>query len=224
MKKITLILSIILVLLIAYYFWNSYQKKHTFNTVPPVTIIDGKHLLATVTSTSDKSIDYSDPKILSGKSDYVVIAQVKTIDGAINLNPKTNQYIMTSTIGTISIEQVLKGDQSVSNNKSIKIIRAGGIISALEYEKGLKDTQIEKLGINDLSSAEKSSNYINEYYFDDISIQVGKRYLMYLKYDADFDRYSIIGFQYGLREYSGSTKKVKVNNTNKWEALTDKLY
>lgn len=224
MKKITVILSVVLVLLVGLYFWNDYKKKHTFNTVPPVTVIDGNKILVSITSTADKSIDYNNPKTLSSNSDYVIVGQVKTVDGVTNYDSKNSKYVMTSTIGNITVSKVLKGDSKIAAKDTIKFIRAGGVISVLDYSKGLSNNQIKKLGFDKLNTDEKKSEYVHEYYFNDISIEAGQKYLMYLKYNADYDRYSIIGFEYGLRQYNESTNKVKVNNTNKWEVLTDQLY
>ncbi len=55
----------------------------------------------------------------------------------------------------------------------------------------------------------KKTIYIKETMSDDIEIQDGKTYLMYLKYNEDYGVYSIAYLKYGLREI-----ETNIENTN----------
>ena len=172
-----------------------------------------------ITAAYDSVYDNSDTAELEDRSELIVIGNVKSLDGVINYSKELDEYIMTSTIGKIDVKNIVKSDNRITENATIDFIRVGGTISVAEYEKSLTPRQIIRQGIDQLTQEEKETKYIKFSYEDDIEIEDGKDYLMYLKYEQKLNRYRIIGMEYGLKEYKESTSEVKNNQSHKWERL-----
>lgn len=184
------------------------------------------------------SFDISNNELRAENSDFIIIGTVKNIDGAINYNAKENIYTMTQTIGEVEINKIIKGNIQES---TIPFIRLGGTIKFSEYEKSLLESQKNKLElVKTLTEEEKETKYVVDEIADDISIENGKTYLMYLKYDSDYDRYGIVYVGQGLREVQTTNNakvkssttmklttedtheiKVKNNDTGEYESLSD---
>ena len=203
------------------------ENKETENNDDDIVLKLNNHL--------SFAFDISDNTLRAENSDFIIIGTVNNIDGAINYNAKENLYTMTQTIGEIKINKVIKGD---IKETVIPFIRLGGKIQFSEYEKSLVESQKTKLElVETLSEKEKESKYVEDKIADDISIENGKTYLMYLKYDSDYDRYGIMYIGQGLREVQTtniekiqaetSTElatediKVKNNDTGEYETLLD---
>ena len=43
--------------------------------------------------------------------------------------------------------------------------------------------------------------------------------LIFLKYVSDYEKYNIVGFEHGLREYNGENNTMKNNTTREYESL-----
>ena len=160
---------------------------------------------------TDMLKDISDINVLKEDAHQIVIAKVDKIEGCTNYNEKTGNYTRINTLGDVEVLQVLKGDLSIGDK--IPFIRGGGTISYEEYEKGM------------LHSSEYKENNIYEYVTErrkgDIEIEEGKTYLMFLYYDTYNERYEIMAYQYGLREYDINTKQVVDNDTNETQSIDD---
>lgn len=179
-------------------------------------------------------MDISDNSVIEENSDIIIIGNIASIDGTINYNPTTKRYTIPQTIGEINVHKVLKGSL---DKEKISFIKAGGVISVDEYQKGLYDAEKSKLRLDTLSETEKKSKYVKESFADDIEIETDKEYLMYLTYSSNYDRYAISFMQFGLREVKidetakqyditknnsfEETEDIKVKNnvTNEWEDL-----
>ena len=118
---------------------------------------------------------------------------------------------------------------SIFNSTPIKIFRGnefpsltfynwGGIISLAEYEKSLSPAQIEKRGLNLRLQEEKENSYIefvSSINFQVPKIQVGKTYLLLLRYDKEyFDMYNAT--LQGIYEYDEKTNKIKDIPSGEW--------
>lgn len=73
-----------------------------------------------------------------------------------------------------------------------------------------------------MSNEEKKQKYVSYKAVDDIDIEEGKTYLMYLEYDEDQEKYGILYYEYGLMEVDTNTInndviKVKDNVNQEWE-------
>lgn len=172
-------------------------------------------------SDADFIIDITDPEVRYNDCEAIIIGTVESIDGTTNYNPKKDVYTVIQTYGTVKVDKVIKGN--IENNKIIPFIRSGGIISVSEYEKGLNDAQKEKINIlKTMSNEEKKQKYVSYKAVNDIDIEKGKTYLMYLEYDEDQEKYGILYYEYGLMEADTNTInndviKVKDNVKQEWE-------
>ena len=133
-------------------------------------------------------------------SDNIVIAKVSKINGATNVDPKTGEETLIMTEGELEILDVLKGD---IKDKNIKFRRVGGKMNYAEYLKG-SPIKREKLKNNPemdiYSKEEKEKMMIEECANEDIKLEEGKTYLMYLKYDKELGTNLVKFYQYGARE------------------------
>ncbi len=177
------------------------------------------NIMMEIVSEYDSIYDNSNTSELEERSELIIIGTIQSIDGAINYNEKLQEYIMTSTIGKVQVNEIVKANSDISVNDTIDFIRNGGTISVAEYEKSLAPRQVMRQGLNNMTQEEKENSYVKVAYMDDVEIEEGKEYLMYLRYDENIDRYRIIGMQYGLLEYNESTNKVKNNETQSWENI-----
>ena len=177
------------------------------------------NIIMTITAEYDSIYDDSNTSELEDRSELIIIGTVESIDGVINYCEKLQEYIMTSTIGKIKVNEIIKTNSMISENDIFDFIRIGGTISVAEYEKSLTPRQIVRQGLDQMTQEEKENSYVKMAYADDVEIEENKEYLIYLKYDENMDRYRIIGMQYGLLEYNESTNTVKNNTTQKWETI-----
>lgn len=148
----------------------------------------------------DMREDISKKEIRRKLSDNIVIAKVSKINGARNVDPKTGEETLIMTEGELEILDVLKGD---IKDKNIKFRRVGGRMNYAEYLKG-SPIKREKLKNNPemdiYSKEEKEKIMIEECANGDIKLEEGKTYLMYLRYDKEFNTYFVDFYQYGTRE------------------------
>lgn len=157
--------------------------------------------------------DITNIEILKGEAQQIVIAKVIEIERCTNYNEKIGNYTLINTLGNIEILQVLKGDLNI--NSKTPFIRAGGTISYDEYQKGVI--------YGNRSQIQGAYDYITERKKGDIKIEEGKTYLMFLYYSEYDDRYEIMAYQYGLREYNQENNTVLNNETGEWEDLNNIL-
>ena len=144
--------------------------------------------------------DISKKEIRRKLSDNIVIAKVSKINGARNVDPKTGEETLIMTEGELEILDVLKGD---IKDKNIKFRRVGGKMNYAEYLKG-SPIKREKLKNNPemdiYSKEEKEKMMIEECANEDIKLEEGKTYLMYLKYNKELRTNLVKFYQYGTRE------------------------
>lgn len=171
-------------------------------------------------SSLDFNLDVTDLDYLEGNSSDIIIGKVKSIDGTTNYNEKNKSYTFVSTYGTIQVEGIIKSNSKFSLNDTVLFARMGGEITVAEYEKSLEPRQIVRQKIDQLTEEEKKNLYVRMYIANDIEIEAGKTYLMYLSYDESTEKYAIIGFENGLREYNKNNNTVKNNSTGEFESLT----
>ena len=163
--------------------------------------------------------DLSNIEKLENNSSIIIIGKVLSVDGATNYEENTQTYHYISTYGTIQVKGIIKRDSNIAVNDVIPFSRMGGAITVEQYEKELTPRQIIRQGISELTDDEKKSLYVERYIENDIKIEAGKTYLMYLDFSTTNNKYRIIGLQYGLREYNQENNTVKNNKTNEYELL-----
>ncbi len=195
-------------------YYNAYEK------------ID-KTAMMDLSSVVDVDLNYGDAKVMYETAEQVAIVRVDSIDGGSNYNEQTGEYIYPYTFGKMTVLQVMKGDLTVDHQ--VNYIRMGGIVTFDEYYQGLYPAEQKKLDAN----MQEKPTYVKQMFGDDIDIEAGKTYLMYIGEGdaADFplakkDAYPIIGWEGGLREINGNVNArsgitVLNNITGEWESLQD---
>jgi hypothetical protein len=174
-------------------------------------------------SMADIDTDISNANTMYEMGEYVVLVKIDSIDGGSNTS-LTGEYVHPYTYGKMTVLQVYKGDIQIGIQ--LDYVRLGGIVSFEDYEKGLLPTQREKI----VGGMKEKPEYIKKMFGDDIDIEAGVNYLVYLTGTETqvvrSNAYPIIGMQGGLRAISGDIKdesKLEVYNniTKQWEALAN---
>ena len=190
--------------------------------------LDEENQVINVLLSADILYDLSDTKVMSDISDYIAIVKINSIDGASNINKKTNEYVSTYSYGKASILKMLKVN---IDSKEIDYTRSGGKMLYTDWVKGQASPDKVNNMMKNSKNIDLNKLLVYDKYENDIDIEVGKVYLVYMYQEPSFNsvnEYVIHGFQYGLREISGDTKdyndiskiKVKNNNTLKYEDLS----
>lgn len=174
--------------------------------------INSEDIIINMSASACFAYDLSDSKIRNEYSDFIILGKVISLDGGTNYNPKANEYTLISTVGKVEVQKVIKGN--INNNTVIPFIRSGGIISFSQYEKGLLDSEKEKIAslTKDLKEEDKPNKFVKHKFYEDIEIENGKTYLMYLKYNEDYDKYNILFFEHGLNELQIENDNLKTMN------------
>lgn len=209
-------------------------------TSSPDTATTAESELKTYVMSAEGSlaVDISDPAKMADMSQYVAIVQIDSLDGTDNYSNASQEFVSPYTYGRMTILNSIKGDLPVGD--SVKFYRLGGAVSVDRYYAGLTDAEKERFdSIREANESLATADLIEVLNTDDIRIEAGKTYLVYMvdetAYDATPNTYAIIGFKGGLREVqlsqsgndgvqtysSGSGVKVLNNFTNSWDDLSD---
>lgn len=207
-----------------------YDKKESTNNQAESTIISNaevqkeEHILYK-DMTADLSVDYSDINNLINESDLVAVVTIESADGE-NYNPEKDKYVPVYTTGVLKVEEVISDYNStgIEAGDEIEYVRLGGDIEFSEYVKGITEAEKTKLEACVAESAELCDVATDEIvvkskFLDDVEIESETKYVVFLKYSNDYQKYNIFGFEYGLREYDSTTDQVKNNETEQFEAL-----
>lgn len=207
---------------------NNKVNNNVENNIASVesSIDEDKQYVINKTNDADLLIDFSKMENILKESDLVAIVKVDNATGS-NYNPVRKEYVPIYTTGTLSVERVVKNinKTEIQEGNSVEYVRLGGNIKYSEYLKGLTETERTKIEslVNSnekLRDANAKDNIvINDKFMEDIEIEEGKEYVVFLKYVSDYDKYNIVGFEYGLREYDSSNNLMKNNSTNEFESL-----
>ncbi len=151
------------------------------------------------------------PEYLRNKADYIVKATVQSIDDA-----DMKYSIIGCTYGTISIDEVYYGDKI---SGILPFVKEGGIIKMEDWENAQpKEAQNKHRYLREQSQNDEEYPYT---YFDTITeeniyLEAGKTYLMYLTYHEEIDKYEILGLKNGAREIiedKNTAKSFLINDT-----------
>ena len=191
----------------------------TLNIIPIDTNVSEDQIILSKKSQGlYKTDNMTNNTFIAEDAEIIVIGTIKSLDGVVNYNPTKEDYVMTRTVGTIEVDKVIKVSLALTSAST-----GGGIIPISEYEKGIPEEQAEKFGFNQMSEEEKETKYISEQLEEDIEIEQGKTYLMYLKYYSDYGKYSICYLQYGIREVklddTISKNSISTLNTNEYKNI-----
>lgn len=134
------------------------------------------------------------PQVIGKDADDIVIATVISLDGA-----TADMGLFGMTTGKIVINSNLSGD--LEQGQVVEYMKNGGIMKMSDWEKTQPESANNKreyLREQSGSDIDLDNTYINITISDDIEIEEGYTYLMYLRKNED--KYEIIGLDVGLRK------------------------
>ncbi|YCK83931.1 hypothetical protein M1D89_12240 [Arthrobacter sp. D3-18] len=177
--------------------------------------------------TAGTDLDYiwepKDPFYGFNKFPIVARVHIETIDGGRTFSPVANQYVFPQTVGKMTVREVYKGD--IETGTQVNYSRVGGTVIYDDYWNSLNKAQQEKILRLNGGSKPSDAKFIKAMITDDIDIETGKEYLVFLLpqkgQDGAVREYSITGYQHGLREVKGLGTEATVlnNDTQTWERL-----
>ncbi len=186
---------------------------------------DNKDIILYNKNDCDCIIDFSNIKNLVKESDIIARVKIQSVNGT-NLNPLKNEYVPIYTTGKLEIEEILYNNSNYEfiRGESIEYVRLGGNITYSTYLEGLRESERKKLEYNieqrtNMKSNQLAKKIVKDVYIDDIEVENGKEYIAFLKYSNDYEKFNILGFEYGLREYDSNTNTIKDNKSNKYESF-----
>ena len=195
---------------------------NAYKDINPDEVLDAR-------SIADIAYNPSDVNVMASKSTDIALVTVTSIDGGSNVNELTGEYIYPYTYGKLQVLEVFKGD--LSEGQEIEYVRMGGIISYNSYLSSLYPAQREKI----VAQSGVKPAYIKMMFEDDVEIESGKTYLVYMLNSSSGNvskenAFAIIGWEGGLREARGveqlqtrSTAELQIevfnNYTQSWEFL-----
>ena len=110
------------------------------------------------------------------------------------------------TSGTVEIETVIKGDLTEMSFETEEIEYYGGKMSVSEFIKQ-NGKEVTKQYVNDnFEEQEVRERYIGEKSSTSVNAKEGHKYLIFLNYDKDSDRYFVCSDGYGMRELNDEGK------------------
>ena len=168
------------------------------------------------------------PENLKEQADDIVIGSVLSLDEG---DPEVGLFGVTT--GKLLINETLRGD--LQKGQVIEYMKNGGVMNMAEWE----DTQpvnanLKRAYLRNQAGVDidLENTYINILISDDIEIEEGYTYLIYLK--ENNGKYEIIGLDIGLRKinvnyasklraqnYDMSTLQVMNNETGEFESLQE---
>ena len=138
-----------------------------------------KKIFDTISSEASYKADPTEPSNLLDSSNRYII-KVKVLDvGEAEFLPKTDLYNNPYTPSTpikVEIIDTLYGENVQPKDNIIYI--SGGNIKISNYEKNIDETDIARLGINELTEGEKESQYLrftNKYFYN---VEIGQEYVV----------------------------------------------
>lgn len=176
-------------------------------------------------SDGDSAWNVNDPYFGYNKLPVVALVRIDTIDGGRNYSPVFDQYVYPQTVGKMTVLDAYKGD--VVSGQTLNYSRLGGIVSYDDYWNGLNPEQRDKITYLNNGKKPSDKKYVQKKFSEDIDIEVGKKYLVFLLpqdyKDGSGKEYFIDGAQHGLREAKGNGKDITVfnNDTKQWENINN---
>lgn len=149
------------------------------------------------------------PELIGKDADEIVIASVISLD-----NAEADKGLFGITTGKILINQTLKGD--LEQGQVVEYMKNGGVMKMSDWEKTQPQSANEKrqyLREQSGVDIDLDNTYIDISVSDDVDIEAGYTYLIYLVKNGD--KYEIIGLGAGLRKVNlNYANKIKKQNLN----------
>lgn len=167
--------------------------------------------------------DANDPYYGYNKLPVAARVHIDSIDDGRSYSPIFDQYVYPQTVGKMTVREVYKGD--IKPGLQLKYSRLGAIVTFDEYWNSLNPQQKDKALHQNNGQRPTGPKYVQKKFRDDIDIEVGKEYIVFLMPQSSKDgkvrEYFMDGFQFGLREAKGSGAETTVLNnvTKEWESI-----
>ena len=225
--------------------YNENINENTNQNVNDSVQVDNLYGIIDVTKDENQNalsfmydIDTKDIKTIFDTLSYdVVIAKVESISYT-NYDTKyytqggqeyvKEDYVPVRTIADIKIIKSIRGDFKQDENL---VVRAeGGILEYNEYMKYWDYYNMEPLDIdriekeyNDYINAGKEKVYISEFRENDIKLEEGKTYMMFIRKMAGNEYFTNLSKNL-LREYDINTDMILNNDTKEYQDINSVLY
>lgn len=183
-------------------------------------------------------IDTTDLKTIFSSLDYdVVIAKVESISYT-NYDTKyytqggqefvKEDYVPVRTIANVKIIKNIRGDFKVDETLTVKA--NGGILEYNQYMRywnyyNMKPLDIDRIEkeYTDYINAGKEEVYISEFRENDIRLEEGKTYMMFIRKMAGNEYFTNLSKNL-LREYDENTGMILNNYTKEYQDINSVLY
>ncbi len=200
------------------------QQTKAIAPIPTPVVAQQENRGETITFTKEISAD----GFLNKKHLKLIIDDTDLIAIVSDFNHEQYNYkVFGETIDLISIEkmnvqQIIYGNDSHidKTENSIRFSKYYGKASLAEIEKN-SDFNWEQWEMNTygrkFSEAEKANVYYEQVLQKGCTLEEGKQYLVFLKYNQEEKRYEVVSQSYGIMEYDPKSNLVKNIDTGKFE-------
>lgn len=154
----------------------------------------------------DFAYDMSDPNKLKENATNIFVAYVTSIDSA-TCNLEGYEYSpIPYTLGKLEILKNYVGEA----DQNVAFSRVGGTVTMEEYDRNAPSEAVAKREYNRSQQGTKAAEYMKVIFNNDIELTAGETYLFYANYNKEYDRYEIIGYEYGSRQLENYDSTAKV--------------
>ena len=236
---------IFLVVILSVIFVNiKYNKLNTDENVNNDVQVDNLYGVINVNKENNNALSYrydidtTDLKTIFESLDYdVVIAKVESINYT-NYDTKyytqggqeyiKEDYVPVRTIANVKIIKNIRGDFKVDETLTVKA--NGGILEYNQYMRywnyyNMKPLDIDRIEkeYTDYINAGKEEVYISEFGENDIRLEEGKTYMMFIRKMAGNEYFTNLSKNL-LREYDENTGMILNNDTKEYQDINSVLY
>ena len=236
---------IFLVVILSVIFVNiKYNKLNTDENVNNDVQVDNLYGVINVNKENNNALSYrydidtTDLKTIFSSLDYdVVIAKVESISYT-NYDTKyytqggqdfvKEDYVPVRTIANVKIIKNIRGDFKVDETLTVKA--NGGILEYNQYMRywnyyNMKPLDIDRIEkeYTDYINAGKEEVYISEFGENDIRLEEGKTYMMFIRKMAENEYFTNLSKNL-LREYDENTGMILNNDTKEYQDINSVLY
>lgn len=236
---------IFLVVILSVIFVNiKYNKLNTDENVNNDVQVDNLYGVINVNKENNNALSYrydidtTDLKTIFSSLDYdVVIAKVESISYT-NYDTKyytqggqdfvKEDYVPVRTIANVKIIKNIRGDFKVDETLTVKA--NGGILEYNQYMRywdyyNMRPLDIDRIEkeYTDYINAGKEEVYISEFGENDIRLEEGKTYMMFIRKMAENEYFTNLSKNL-LREYDENTGMILNNYTKEYQDINSVLY
>ena len=236
---------IFLVVILSVIFVNiKYNKLNTDENVNNDVQVDNLYGVINVNKENNNALSYrydidtTDLKTIFSSLDYdVLIAKVESISYT-NYDTKyytqggqeyiKEDYVPVRTIANVKIIKNIRGDFKVDETLTVKA--NGGILEYNQYMRywdyyNMRPLDIDRIEkeYTDYINAGKEEVYISEFGENDIRLEEGKTYMMFIRKMAGNEYFTNLSKNL-LREYDINTDMILNNDTKEYQDINSVLY